>query len=98
MQRPSTIKGEEEAKNGGQDRKSYLLNNFLPVAASKHESCRRARCVTTLPSATAGELRGPKKRPGSVEGSAAYVSCQISFPVAASRHRMPSPFSSRAKT
>src|SRR5206468_1096404 len=50
------------------------------------------------PSATAGELRGPRNPPGSVEGCASYVCFQISLPLAASRQRSVSPSPSRERT
>src|SRR5262249_9821890 len=62
-------------------------------------SVPRTPRVTTLPSATAGELRGPAKPiAGPSAPFAAYWSFQTSFPVAASRQRSTSCPSSSAKT
>src|SRR4051794_9459905 len=59
----------------------------------------RAPSVTTLPSATVGELRGPgNELAAPVAGWAGYLSDQISLPVVASRQRITSSSSTRAKT
>src|SRR3954469_13762804 len=55
--------------------------------------------VTTFPSATAGELRGPENpRAGPSAPPVAYLSCQTSLPVAASRQRTTSLPPSRVNT
>src|SRR5258706_6345063 len=91
--------GELEVKNRGYDeRKSSLRHIFCPVAASTQESIPRTPSVTTFPSATAADARGPAKPPGSVEPCVSYFSAQSSFPLAASRHRTISLFSCREKT
>ncbi len=99
MQRPSTMKGELETKNLGQAVKSSFRQTILPVAASRQESVPRTPRVMTLPSATAGELRGPGYWPDGPSGPrASYLSCQISLPVVASTQRMTSFSCSRVKT
>src|SRR5438132_6140657 len=101
MQRPSTTIGELEVKNIGQKPlKSSLRHSFFPLAASRQETVPRTPSVTTLPSATVGELRGPACGPpaGPVAGCASYLSCHTSFPVAASRQRMTSSPPSRVNT
>ena len=60
MQRPPVTMGEEAVKNLGQaPEKSSLRQSILPFAASTQERTPPTPIVTTLPSATAGELRGP---------------------------------------
>src|SRR5262245_13210757 len=87
-QRPSTTSGELDVKNDGQALKSSLRRSTFPVAASRQDRVPRTPSVTTLPSATVGELRGPGKLlDGPVAPCASYLSCQSSFPVAASRQR-----------
>src|SRR5438876_649806 len=101
MQRPSTTIGELDVKNIGQKPwKSSLRHSLLPLAVSRQETVPRTPSVTTLPSATVGELRGPACGPpaGPVAGCASYLSCHNSFPVAASRQRMTSSPPSRVKT
>ena len=67
--------------------KSFFCQSCLPLAASKQERMPMAPRVTTLPSATAGELRGPRNeasipwKPGD-----AYFSFHTSLPSAALRH------------
>jgi hypothetical protein len=94
------ISGELEVKKRGTEPlKSSLRHNSLPPAASKQDTVPCTPSVTTLPSATAGELRGPGKLPaGPLAGSASYLSCQSSFPVPASRQRRISLSPSRVKT
>ncbi len=85
-------------KRGTEPRKSSLRQIFLPVEASRQERIPRTPSVTTLPSATAAEARGPTNPPGSVEPWVSYFSVQISLPVAASRQRTISLLSWREKT
>src|SRR6516165_7828310 len=97
MQRPSTTIGELAAKNLGQPLKSSLRHNTLPVAASRQETIPRTPSVTTFPSATVGELLGPENPDaGPAAPCDSYLSCQTSFPVAASRQRVISLPSCRA--
>src|SRR6185503_7147254 len=100
MQSPPTMIGEDEVKNLGQaPEKSSLRQSTLPVAASRQESVPRTPSVTTLPSATVGELRGPAcPEAGPVAPCAAYLSLQTSLPVAASRQRVTSSPPCREKT
>lgn len=100
MHRPSTTIGEHEVKNRGNfSSASDLRQTTFPVAASRHESVPRTPSVTTLPSATVGELRGPGKREAAPEaGLAAYLSDHCSLPVLASRQAMTSSSPRRAKT
>src|SRR5215472_13296588 len=92
MHRPPTMIGEDEVKNlGHAPRKSSLRHSCLPVAAWKQDRMPRTPNVTTFPSATVGELLGPGcELAGPAAGRVAYLSCQSSFPVAASRQRMTS--------
>src|SRR5260221_4829286 len=91
--------GELDGWNLGQAWNSSLRQSFFPVEASRHESMPRTPSVTTLPFATAGELRGPEKlAAGGSAPSDSYLSCQSSLPVLASRQRMTSLPSCRAKT
>src|SRR5947209_2661909 len=98
--RPSTTIGEHDVKNRGSvPLESSLRQTTLPLPASRQERVAPTPSVTTLPSATAGELRVPGKRPaGPVTLGAAYLSCQTSLPVAASRQRVTSSSPWRAKT
>src|SRR5512135_2574707 len=86
---PLVISGDVPVKNCG---KSFVKSSFLqttfPVAASRQESTPPTPNVTIFPSPTAGVLLGPgcALAEGPEIASAAYLSCQISFPVAASRH------------
>src|SRR6185503_10604685 len=86
MQSPSTTRGEEEVKNCGQaPAKSSFRHSFFPEAASVQESVPRTPRVTTFPSVTVGEERGPAcPEAGPVAPWASYLSCQISFPEATS--------------
>src|ERR1044071_9801948 len=88
-QRPSVMIGDEAVKNRGQTpEKSSFRQSTLPVAASRQESVPRAPSVTTLPPATAGELRGPAwPEAGPVAPPVVYLSVQSSLPLAASRQR-----------
>src|ERR1019366_7946033 len=92
MQSPPVMIGDEAVKNLGQaPEKSSLRQSSLPFEASTQETTPPTPSVTTLPSATAGELRGPLCCAGGPDTSwAEYFSCQSSFPVAASRQRMAS--------
>src|SRR5262245_2055925 len=79
-------------KLGSEPLKSSLRHTTLPVAASRQDRVPRAPSVTTLPSATAGELLGPENslaRPAAipVTAGASCLSCQSSFPSAAPRQR-----------
>src|SRR5262249_28277807 len=59
----------------------------------------RTPSVTTFPSATVGELRGPGKEPAApVAAPVSYLSCQISLPSPAFRQRTTSLSPSREKT
>src|SRR2546423_199405 len=100
MTRPSVMIGELETKKlGTAPWKSSLRQIFLPLAASRQERTPRTPRVTTLPSATAGELRGPEKPDaGPVAPCDSYFSCQISSPVLALRQRVISLPSWREKT
>src|SRR5579871_4142543 len=100
MHRPSVMIGELDVWNRGREPlKSFLRHNTLPEPASRQESVPCTPSVTTLPSATAGELRGPTKpRSGPLTPAASYLSCQSSLPVPASRQRRISLLSWRAKT
>src|SRR5437763_9057887 len=100
MQRPSTTTGELDVKNSGQEpAKSFLRHNFFPLAASRQERVPRTPSVTTLPSATVGELLGPENPEAGPDAPAdSYLSCQSSFPVATSRQRVTSFPSCREKT
>src|SRR5208282_1088244 len=86
--RPLTMIGDIAVKNLGRPGKSFLRQITLPVAASRQDRSPLTPSVTTLPSPTAGELRGPGCDPGPppVGALAGYLSTQICFPVAASRH------------
>src|SRR5262245_17432603 len=99
MTRPSTIIGELDGKKFGHALKSSLRHTFWPLAASRHESIPRTPSVTTLPLATAGELRGPEKLcAGPLAPSDSYLSCHSSLPSAALRQRVTSLSSWREKT
>src|SRR4051794_5682941 len=88
MQSPFAIRGEDEVKKFGQPRMSSLRQSFLPLVASRQEITPRTPTVTTLPSATVGELLGPEKlAAGPCAPWLSYFSCQSSLPVPASRHR-----------
>src|SRR5437867_3354498 len=100
IHRPSTMIGELEMKNIGKGLwKSFLRHTLLPVAASRQERVPLTPSVTTLPSATVGELLGPGNPPaGPVAALASYLSFQISLPVVASRQRVTSSPPTREKT
>ena len=53
------VLGELAVKKRGQAENSSFRQRSLPEAASRQERVPRTPRVTTLPSATAGELRGP---------------------------------------
>src|SRR5947209_14615952 len=76
--------GELDTKNiGGSPRLSFR-HTFDPLAASRQDRVLSTPRVTTLPSATVGELRGPGYwRAPPVGISAGYLSCHCSLPVAA---------------
>jgi hypothetical protein len=92
--------GELATKNCGCEPNSSFRQIFFPLAASRHDSIPRTPSVTTFPSATAGEARGPENCAAGEFPSActSYFSAQISFPVAASRHRVTSCPSCRENT
>src|SRR3989442_6295919 len=99
MTSPSTIIGELAGKKLGHALKSSLRQRLLPVAASRHEIIPRTPTVTTLPLATAGELRGPEKPwAGPLAPSESYFSNHSSLPSAALRQRVTSLPSCREKT
>src|SRR5215469_13673648 len=101
MQRPAVMIGEQEGeKRGKEPSKPFLRHNIFPLAASRQERVPCTPRVMTLPSATAGELRGPVNcRAGPVTPlGSSYLSCQSSFPPAASRQRSISLPSCREKT
>src|SRR5262245_20573447 len=90
--------GEQEVWNRGKDLVS-TRQTFSPVSALRHESVPLTPKVTTLPSATAGEARGPGKPPsGPPLKSTGCVSFQSSLPVSAFRQRVTSAPPSRANT
>src|SRR5262245_51742123 len=99
-QTPSATMGDDETKKRGREPlKSSLRQSTVPLEASRQDSTPRTPSVTTLPSETAGELRGPEKRSaGPAAPRESYLSFQISLPVAASRQRVISPPSWREKT
>src|SRR5215472_9877358 len=100
MQRLSVMIGEDAVWNRGQaSGKSSLRHNTLPVPASRQETVPFTPSVNTLPFATAGELLGPPCCPASGPeiDFTAYLSCQSSLPVFASRHRVTSSPSCREK-
>src|SRR5258708_3425748 len=86
---PSDTSGDDEVKNRGTaPGKSSLRQSTFPDSASTHERTPPTPSVTTLPSATVGEHRGPEKlEAGPLAPRASYFSCQSSLPVAASRQR-----------
>src|SRR5262245_13462274 len=95
----SMIRGELAGKRLGHALKSSLRQRTLPVAASRHEIIPRTPTVTTLPLATAGELRGPEKPwAGPLAPSESYLSDHSSLPSAVSRQRVTSLSSCREKT
>src|SRR3954469_6995490 len=99
MTRPLTMSGELEGKKRGQALKSSLRQSILPLAASRQVTTPRTPTVTTLPCATAGELRGPEKLWAAPEAPRDwYLSRQISLPSAAFRQRVISYPSWRVKT
>src|SRR5437588_12946545 len=103
MHRPSTTSGElDVAKRGTLPLKSSLRHTILPLTASWQESVPLEPSVTTFPSATVGELRGPENEPFPeaipVTAGDSYSSFHTSLPLAASRQRRTSFFPSRAKT
>src|SRR5262249_25430867 len=92
MHFPSRMSGEDDVKNVGKVLVSLRPTPF-PVAASRQETVPRTPRVQTLPSATAGVLRGPRcGPPAGLSGGAvaAYFSCQAILPLAASRQVMTS--------
>src|SRR5438105_5367181 len=98
MHFPSTMIGEDAVKNGGHSLLS-LRHTTLPLAASRQERTPRTPSVQTLPSATAGVLRGPGCWPrGSVAAWAAYLSCHTTLPLPASRQEITSSSPCRVKT
>src|SRR5262245_6807264 len=97
MHRPPSIMGELDVWNwGNAPGKSSLRHNTLPLEASKQERTPLTPSVTTFPSATVGELLGPGKVPSAVGRKFwAFLSCQSSLPLAASRQRRISSLLSR---
>src|SRR5437773_11496180 len=96
---PSMTSGELDGKKFGHDLKSSFRQSFLPDAASRQETIPRTPTVTTLPSVTVGELRGPENPcAGPDAPSDSYLSCQTSLPSAALRQRSTSFSSCRVKT
>src|SRR5580700_8727873 len=89
MQRPSTTIGEQEVKNRGRlSSASVLRQSFFPLAVSRQDRVPRTPNVTTLPSATVGELRGPGNWDAGPEAPlTAYLSVHSSLPVVASRQQ-----------
>src|SRR5262249_38071638 len=72
-------------KHGPIARSAVFAPQLLPSGASRQNGVPRTLSVTTFPSATAGELPGPAcPEAGPVTPCASYLSCQSSFPVAAS--------------
>src|SRR5262249_49572485 len=99
MQSPSTTIGDIAVwKRGQEPEKSSLRHNIFPLSASRQETVPQTPRVRILPSANEGELRGPPCwESGPFTAGAAYLSFQISFPVAASKQRVTSSPSSRVK-
>src|SRR5262249_40638088 len=98
MHLPSTTIGDAEVKNRGQALVS-LRHTTLPLAASRHERTPPTPNVQTLPSATAGVLRGPGcPRPAPVTSTAEYLSCHRIFPLPASTQAVTSSSPWRVKT
>src|SRR5947209_1693782 len=96
---PSMTIGEQETKNVGGSPRLSFRQTFEPVAASQHARVLSTPNVTTLPSMTVGELRGPAKPRAPPDGiRAGYFSCQTCLPLAASRQRMISSPPWREKT
>ena len=100
MHIPSTTIGDIAVKNWGTTLgNGSLRHTSFPLAASRHDTTPATPSVTTLPSATTGELLGPGCREaGPPTACAAYLLTQSSFPLAASRHRVTSSSSCRVKT
>jgi len=100
MAMPSTMRGDIEVKNRGTVLgNSSLRHRTLPPAASRQERTPPTPSVTTFPSATAGELRGPGCREaGPVTACAATLSFHSSFPSAALRQSVTSSSPCRVKT
>src|ERR1051326_6873049 len=92
------MSGELEVWNIGKAPVS-IRQSFSPVAAFRQDSVPLRPKVTTLPSATAGEARGPWKPWSPLPlYSASYLSFHSSLLVLASRHRVTSPPPSRLNT
>src|SRR3954468_15331137 len=101
---PSTMSGDVDVLNCGyaacNSFVKSLRHNTLPLAASRQETVAPSSSVTTFPSATAGDDRGPeccaaiRLTVTSVE----YLSSHTGLPVATSRHWVTSSFPRRAKT
>src|SRR5207248_2670374 len=101
MHLPSTMIGEVEVENWGTALVSFR-HTTLPVSASRQERTPLTPRVQTLPSATAGVLRGPGCPSAArlvTPGCAAYLSFHSSLPSPAARQRVTSSLSScRVKT
>ena len=96
--RPSATSGELDVWNVGNAPVS-IRQSFSPLSAFRHESVPLTPKVTTLPSATVGEARGPGYMVSPLPlNSASYLSFHTSLPVAASRQRVTSAPPSRLKT
>src|SRR5262249_33614346 len=95
---PSTMTGEAAVSNGGVPLVSFRQAT-LPLAASRQETMPLTPRVQTLPSATAGEARGPSCPPPMARPARAlYLSDHTSLPSLALRHRITSSPPLRAKT
>src|SRR5512138_2204174 len=99
MHRPPATSGEVAVWNlGHRSGKSFLRHRTLPFSASRQDRVPQTPSVTTFPSATVGELRGPPctAASGPLTAGAPYLSCHSSLPVAAFRQRITSLLPSRA--
>ena len=96
----STMIGELAAKNCGTVfGNGSFRHTTLPSAAFRHETTPPTPTVTTLPSATAGDPRGPGCRDAApVTAWAGFLSVQRTLPSAAERHWVTSSSPCREKT
>src|SRR5436190_19583418 len=85
---------------GHEPLKSSLRQSRFPLVASKQERTPATPSVQTFPSTTAGELRGPEWAGAAppVTTCAAYLSCQRTLPLVASRQVVTSSPSCRVKS
>src|SRR5690348_6219857 len=102
MHIPSATSGDIAVWNRGTSSEKSLVDSFrqttLPLWASRQESTPPTPKVTTFPSATVGELRGPGcALSGPETCTAGYLSCQMIFPLFASRQEVTSLSSWREK-